>query len=107
MGGPCGVVSESCKDNQSPSKRQFDVTADFDGYIIAADMSDVPREELLGEIVVAWKTPEKRLLVSRLLRIDHTDALVSDQREYQTVSLSPESHWRIVGRVLWWTGRPR
>jgi SOS-response transcriptional repressor LexA len=79
----------------------------LDGYIIAVDMSDVPREELLGQIVVAWKTPDKRLLVSRLLRIDHTDALVSDQREYQTVSLSPESHWRIVGRVLWWTGRPR
>ena len=66
-----------------------------------------PREELLGQIVVAWNAQEKRLLVSRLIRFDHTDALVSDQREYQTVALSPESHWRIVGPVLWWTGRPR
>lgn len=78
----------------------------LDGYIIAVDMADVPREELLGQIVVAWNEPEKRLLVSRLIRFDHTDALVSDQREYQTVLISPNSRWRIVGRVLWWTGRP-
>jgi transcriptional regulator with XRE-family HTH domain len=79
----------------------------LDGYIIAVDLSDVPRDELLGQIVVAWNEQEKKLLVSRLIRFDHTDALISDQREYQTVSLSPESQWRIMGRVLWWTGRPR
>jgi DNA-binding transcriptional regulator YiaG len=79
----------------------------LDGYIIAVDMSDAPREELLGQIVVAWNQQEKRLLVSRLTRFDHIDALISDQRQYQTVSLSPESQWRIMGRVLWWTGRPR
>jgi hypothetical protein len=79
----------------------------LDGYIIAVDMSDVPRDELLGQIVVAWNAREKKLLVSRLIRFDHTDALISDQREYQTVSLSPESQWRIMGRVLWWTGKPR
>ena len=78
----------------------------LDGYIIAVDMSDVPRDELLGQIVVAWNAQAKKLLVSRLIRFNHTDALISDQREYQTVSLSPESQWRIMGRVLWWTGRP-
>jgi SOS-response transcriptional repressor LexA len=61
----------------------------LDGYIIAVDMSDVPRDELLGQIVVAWNAREKKLLVSRLIRFDHTDALISDQREYQTISLSP------------------
>jgi transcriptional regulator with XRE-family HTH domain len=79
----------------------------LDGYIIAVDLSAAPREELVGQIVVAWNEREKRLLVSRLIRFDHTDALISDQRDYETVSLSPESAWRIMGRVLWWTGRPR
>jgi transcriptional regulator with XRE-family HTH domain len=78
----------------------------LDGYIIAVDTSDAPREELLGQIVVAWNAREKRLLASRLIRFNHTDALVSDQREYRPVVLSPEAQWRIVGRVLWWTGRP-
>jgi phage repressor protein C with HTH and peptisase S24 domain len=78
----------------------------LDGYIIAVDTSDISHDKLVGQIVVAWNAEEKRLLVSRLIRFDHTDALVSDQREYQTVLLSPKSRWRIVGRVLWWTGRP-
>jgi SOS-response transcriptional repressor LexA/DNA-binding XRE family transcriptional regulator len=78
----------------------------LDGYIIAVDTSDVAHDELLGQIVVAWNL-DKGLLVSRLVRFDHTDVLVSDHREYQSVSLTAESRWRIVGRVLWWTGRAR
>jgi transcriptional regulator with XRE-family HTH domain len=77
-----------------------------DGYIIAVDTSDVSRDKLIDQIVVAWNSDEKRLLVSRLIRFDHTDALVSDQREYQPAKLGADSKWRIVGRVLWWTGRP-
>ena len=81
----------------------------LDGYIIAVDTSDVSRDDLVGQIVVARNTEEKRLLVSRLIRFDHTDALVSDQREHQSVSLTDESgsSWRIVGKVLWWTGKAR
>jgi transcriptional regulator with XRE-family HTH domain len=79
----------------------------LDGYIVAVDTSNIPRDELIGQIVVAWNTKEKRLLLSRLIRFDHTDALVSDQREHQSVSLANGSSWRIVGRVLWWTGKAR
>jgi len=78
----------------------------LDGYIVAVDTADVSHDGLLGQIVVAW-SKEKGLLVSRLLRFDHTDVLVSDHREYESVSLAMESRWRIVGRVLWWTGRAR
>jgi SOS-response transcriptional repressor LexA/DNA-binding XRE family transcriptional regulator len=77
----------------------------LDGYIIAVDTSDASRTDLIGKIVVAWNTEEKRLLLSRLIRFDHTDALVSDQRERQSVALANGSSWRIVGKVLWWTGR--
>jgi transcriptional regulator with XRE-family HTH domain len=79
----------------------------LDGYIIAVDTSDVSHDHLLGQIVVAWNTEKKRLLVSRLIRFDHTDVLVSDQREHQSISLANGSSWRIVGRVLWWTGKAR
>jgi transcriptional regulator with XRE-family HTH domain len=79
----------------------------LDGYLIAVDTSEMSREDLVGQIVVARNIKDKRLLVSRLIRFDHTEALVSDQREYQSVSLANESSWRIVGRVLWWTGKAR
>jgi len=78
----------------------------LDGYIIAVDTVDVHREKLVGQIVVALNV-EKGLLVSRLIRFDHTDALVSDHREYESISLAPESAWRILGRVMWWIGKAR
>jgi transcriptional regulator with XRE-family HTH domain len=79
----------------------------LDGYIIAVDTSDISRDRLLGEIVVAWNREKKRLLVSRLVRFDHTDVLVSDQRERLSILLRHKSKWRIIGRVLWWTGKPQ
>ena len=78
----------------------------LDGYIIAVDMSSAIVDELLGQIVVASNI-EKGLLVSRLIRFDHTDVLVSDHREFDSVSLIGPSGWRIIGRVLWWTGKAR
>jgi hypothetical protein len=42
-----------------------------------------------------------------MIRFDHMDALVSDRREYEAVSITAGSDWRIVGKVLWWTGRAR
>ena len=78
----------------------------LDGYIIAVDTADSSRDDLLGKIVVAWNR-EKGLLVSRLIRFDHTDVLVSDHREFVSVSLATESRWRVIGRVLWWIGRAR
>jgi len=79
----------------------------LDGYFIAVDTSDISRDDLVGQIVVARNTEEKRLLVSRLIRFDHTDALMSDQRENQLVSLANGSSWRVIGRVLCWTGKAR
>jgi phage repressor protein C with HTH and peptisase S24 domain len=78
----------------------------LDGYIIAVDTSSHAVHDLVGQIVVASNI-EKGLLISRLIRFDHTDVLVSDHREYESVSLIQPSGWRIVGKVLWWTGRAR
>jgi transcriptional regulator with XRE-family HTH domain len=78
----------------------------LNGYLIAVDTAKSSREKLRGQIVVAWSKKTKQLVVSRLIRFDHTDALVSDRREHQSVSLAAESGWRIVGKVLWWAGKP-
>jgi SOS-response transcriptional repressor LexA len=78
----------------------------LDGYIIAVDTSEIESQHLVGQMVVAAHK-EKGLLVSRLIRFDHTDALVSDRREYESVPVRSGSEWRIVGKVLWWTGRAR
>lgn len=78
----------------------------LDGYIIAMDTSEVNHDKLVGQIVVA-SHKDKGLLVSRLIRFDQTDALVSDNREYESVPVNPGSQWRIIGKVLWWTGRAR
>jgi hypothetical protein len=48
---------------------------------------------------------DKGLLLSRLIRFDDTDALVSDHREYSSVFVANQAEWKIVGKVLWWTGR--
>ena len=78
----------------------------LDGYIIAVDTSHIDNDSLVGQIVVASHN-ERGLLVSRLIRFDHTDALVPDHREYESVPVTAGSEWRIVGKVLWWTGRAR
>lgn len=78
----------------------------LDGYIIAVDTSDVTHGDLIGQIVVA-QSAERGLLVSRLMKLDHAYVMVSDQRDHESISLFADSQWRIVGRVLWWTGRAR
>jgi transcriptional regulator with XRE-family HTH domain len=77
----------------------------LDGYIVAVDTSPASRDDLVGKIVVAWNPKEKALVLSRLTRFDHTEALVSDQRGHQPILLANGSNWRIVGRVLWWAGK--
>ncbi len=74
-----------------------------DGYIIVVDTKQTNRLKLQGQIVVAAHK-EQGLVLSRLQRLDHTDLLVPENREYD----SPVSAtgWRIVAKTLWWIGRP-
>jgi phage repressor protein C with HTH and peptisase S24 domain len=76
----------------------------LDGYIIAVDTSNTLNDSLIGQIVVAHHE-NKGLLVSRLMRFNQTDVLASDHREYESLSITTAADWKIVGKVLWWTGR--
>ena len=75
-----------------------------DGYIVAVDSSQTDRKDLYGKIVIAWHK-KKGLTVSRLLRYDHTEVLMPENREYEAVSLQGDHDWRIMAKVLWWVGR--
>jgi SOS-response transcriptional repressor LexA len=76
----------------------------LNGYIIAVDTCEIDSDKLLGEIVVA-RHINHGLLVSRLIRFGHMDVLVSNNRQYDPVSINNKSDWKLVGKVLWWTGR--
>jgi hypothetical protein len=73
------------------------VTLILDGYLITVDTLDVHHGKLAGQIVVAWNV-EKGLIVSRLMRFDHTDVLVSDRREYESISLPRNPSGALLAR---------
>jgi len=75
-----------------------------DGYIVVLDTSQTNRQKLYGEIVVAAHK-EQGLIVSRLQRFDHTEVLIPENREYESTAVSING-WRIIGKILWWIGRP-
>jgi phage repressor protein C with HTH and peptisase S24 domain len=70
-----------------------------DNDIVVVDSSQTKHTDLSGKIVVSWHK-EKGLSVSRFRKIDHVELLESDNREYQSITLS-NREWRIVGKVLW------
>jgi SOS-response transcriptional repressor LexA len=73
-----------------------------DGDIVAVDYSEANHTELDGKIVVAWNK-DRGLCVSRFKRYRSVEVLEAENREYESVTLSSDRDWRIVGRILWWT----
>jgi SOS-response transcriptional repressor LexA len=72
-----------------------------DGFVVAVDSSDTDVSKLHGKVVIAWHK-DKGLTISRFRRYDHTDVLQPESSEYEAVTLSARSSWKIVARVLWW-----
>jgi len=73
-----------------------------DGDILAVDYSAANHSELDGKIVVAWNK-DKGLCVSRFRRYRGVEVLEAENRDYESVTLSSDRDWRIVGKILWWT----
>ncbi len=76
-----------------------------DGYVLAVDTSENKASKLYGKIVVAWHK-DKGLTVSRLQHIGSLEMLVPENGDYESISISPSSGWRIAAKVLWWIGKP-
>jgi SOS-response transcriptional repressor LexA len=73
-----------------------------DGDILAVDYSDTSHVELDGKIVVSWHK-DRGLCVSRFKRYRSVEVLEAENRDYESVTLSSDRDWRIVGKILWWT----
>jgi SOS-response transcriptional repressor LexA len=73
-----------------------------DGDILAVDYSQTSHSELNGKIVVAWHK-DRGLSVSRFKRYRGVEVLEAENRDYESVTLSSDRDWRIVGKILWWT----
>lgn len=71
------------------------------GDLLAVDSFQTERADLYGQIVVAG-TDQTGLCVSRLRRYDSVDLLEAEDRKYDSVVLTRQNRWRIVGKVLWW-----
>jgi len=73
-----------------------------DRDILAVDYSEASHADLDGKIVVAWHK-DRGLSVSRFRRYRDVEVLEAENRDYETVTISSDRHWRIVGKILWWT----
>lgn len=76
------------------------------GHILAVDTSFFEAAELYGTIVIAGHKA-RGLMVSRLRRIGRLDVLVSENPKYDSISIGRKSGWKLVGKVLWWIGKPK
>jgi phage repressor protein C with HTH and peptisase S24 domain len=75
-----------------------------DGFVVAVDSSETDMGRLDGKIVIAWHK-DMGLTISRLRRYDHTEVLVSENTDYEAITLGPKHPWKIVAKVLWWIGK--
>ena len=75
-----------------------------DGYVVAVDSSQIDLNGLNGKIVIAWHK-DVGLTISRFRRYDHTEVLVSENPDYEAITISSAQPWKIVATVLWWLGR--
>ena len=57
----------------------------------AAPIEWCSEQNELVELIVVAADAKKGLIVSRLIKVGHADALVSDCREYEPVSLTSKS----------------
>jgi len=71
-----------------------------DGDILAVDTSQTKHSDLHDKIVVV-SHKKKGLSVSRFRHIEGVELLECDNRDYQSLDLSNDRQWRIVGKVLW------
>lgn len=75
-----------------------------DGDIIAVDTFETDPSKLNGKIVVAWHE-EHGLSVARFRRIDRTETLESENREYEPIVFGKDRRWKIIGKVVGWLRR--
>jgi SOS-response transcriptional repressor LexA len=55
----------------------------------------------LNDTIVVASHKKKGLSVSRLRHTDGVELLESDNREYESIMLTGDRNWQVVGKILW------
>lgn len=78
-----------------------------DGYMVIVDTHPIEHRNLYGQMVAA-QDPEGGITVKWLRKVGREEMLVAQHTStrYQPVILSSDPGWRIIGRVLFWIGKP-
>ncbi len=75
-----------------------------DGSIVCVDTHDNIPSKLIGKVTVA----RHERLGTKLSKVTERDGrlyLTSESSSHEEVEYSPDSGWKITGRVLWWLTR--
>jgi len=75
-----------------------------EGFVVAVDTTITQPSELQNALV-AVLNPSNLLIVRCLAQYGDTDMLIAENRRRQPIPYNSRD-WRIVGKVIWWIGRP-
>jgi SOS-response transcriptional repressor LexA len=79
-----------------------------DGYLVVVDTAQADHSKLCNQMVAA-RDPEGGVTIKWLRKIGRDELLVAQHTStrYQPIILNREPGWEVIGRVLWWIGRPK
>jgi transcriptional regulator with XRE-family HTH domain len=79
-----------------------------DGYIVALDTFDTEPKRLVNEMVAA-RDPDGGVTIKWLRHVGSELMLIAQHTSprFQPILLNREPGWKVIGRVLWWIGKPR
>jgi SOS-response transcriptional repressor LexA len=80
----------------------------LDGFIVAVDTHPVDIKALDEEMVAA-RDPDGGVTIKWFRRTKAGDMLVAQHSspDFNPILLSAEPGWAIIGKVLFWIGRPK
>lgn len=78
-----------------------------DGYVVAIDTADRDPKKLLNRMVAA-RDPEGGVTIKWLRKVGNDVMLIAQHTSprYNPIFLNREPGWAIIGKVLFWIGRP-
>jgi SOS-response transcriptional repressor LexA len=78
-----------------------------DGYVVAIDTADRDPKKLLNAMVAA-RDPEGGVTIKWLRKVGDDVMLIAQHTSprYNPIFLNREPGWAIIGKVLFWIGKP-
>jgi SOS-response transcriptional repressor LexA len=79
----------------------------LDGYTVVVDTADDKRSSLYGEMVAA-RDPEGGVTIKWFRKAGDHEILLPQHTslDYEPIVITGNDEWKIIGKVVWWVGRP-